>query len=244
MNYSENHSEQGIVADWSRLGITWNVPPARRTPDVELLVINSLDVVPANPRMLVLMASWLAIYWRCVGRDRLLSLARKTTPRRQATLGLLLETVNGWEPVFGLMIRQLQPLETGEPLLDHDRGQASLTRLAELEASAISKRWGVWCQPIERRDNAIRPPSWVFRVNPSLRLCSLFKGSLKASLLSAIAAKPGEFGITSLATQCGVTRKAVYEAVDDLIFSELVSKDKNVCTIAGVGMRTRERISA
>ncbi len=56
---------------------------------------------------------------------------------------------------------------------------------------------------------------------------SLFKGSLKTSLLAALDGSSVDIGITNLATQCGVTRKAVYEAMDDLSFSGLISKDSH-----------------
>jgi len=217
-----SESEADILAAWSRLGVTWNVPPAPPTPDVEHLIVKSLALIPTNPRMAVLLASWLAVYWRCVGRDRLLVIARKATSRDQATLGLVLETVDTWVPVFNSVVRDLPPMETPVPLLERDRQRPALTRLAELEASTLSKRWGLWSLPIERRSNAIRPVSWVFEANPALGVRSLFKGALKTSLLAVLSAQSTQPGITSLATQCGATRKAVYEALADLSFSGLI----------------------
>ena len=82
--------------------------------------------------------------------------------------------------------------------------------------------WGLWCLPIEPKLNAIRPSSWVLKTNPALRMRSLFKGSLKTSLLSALEAlDPSAATVTALSRQCAVTRKAVYEALNDLQFSEV-----------------------
>lgn len=159
-------------------------------------------------------------------RDSLRHLAEQLSPRDQATLGLLLGTADQWlpTPVFGGLTRHLRPMATPQPLLLTDQTRPALARLAELEASPISRRWGLWCLPIEPKPDAIRPPSWVLKTNPTLRARSLFKGSLKTSLLSALetltpSAAPAT--VTTLARRCAVTRKAVYEALADLQLSDM-----------------------
>ena len=72
-----------------------------------------------------------------------------------------------------------------------------------------------------RKPPSIRPP-WVLKTNPTLRTRSFSKGSLKTSVLSALEtltppAVPAT--VTTLARQCAVTRKAVYEALADMQFS-------------------------
>lgn len=217
-------TESQILAAWARLGIAWNIPPARQTPHLETLLIQSMAFVPTNARLPVLLANWLSVYWRCVGRDSLRTLAQSASPRDQATLGLLLDTADQWlpTPVFRGLTQTLIPVANPEPLLLADQARPALARLAEIEASPISRRWGLWCLPIEPKPDAIRPPSWVLKTNPTLRMRSLFKGSLKTSLLSALetlapAAAPAT--VTTLARHCAVTRKAVYEALADLQFS-------------------------
>lgn len=219
-------SDRDILAGWSRLGIAWNVPPADSTLDVERLLLRSLSEVPGNARMIVLVASWLSVYWRCVGRDRLAVLAQAATVREQATLGVLLETVDEWLPtaVFTGLRGELARMDEAEPLLRMDRQRPALARLAELEASAVSRRWGLWCLPIERKLEAVRPADWTWHINPALRIRSFFKGALKTSLLSAMDAREGgKLSITGLARECGVTRKAVYDAMEDLQFSKLAA---------------------
>ncbi len=50
------------------------------------------------------------------------------------------------------------------------------------------------------------------------------QSALKTSLLSALhAAGRRECGISELAEECGVTRKALYDALEDLRFAGLLS---------------------
>jgi hypothetical protein len=220
-----SEGEREILADWSRLGMLWNVPASARTPDVEALMVQSLQLIRQNPRMLVLLCSWLAIFWRCVGRDRLLQLARGASPEDQATLGIMLATADQWiaPAVFASRLRHLEPLAPPRPLLDADRDRPALARLARLEASSISRSWGLWSLPVQQKPEAIRPVSWVQANNPLLRTRALFKGSLKTSLLASItAARASQISATDLARQCGVTRKAVYDALEDLRFAGLL----------------------
>ena len=215
-------AESHILAAWARLGIAWNIPPARQTPHMETLLVQSMAFIPSNARLAVLIANWLSVYWRCVGRDSLRGLAQHASPRDQATLGILLDTADQWlpTPIFRGLTRRLSPMATPQPLLLTDQTRPALARLAELEASPISRHWGLWCLPIEPKRNAIRPSSWVLKTNPALRFRSLFKGSLKTSLLSALETlDPSAATVTALSRQCHVTRKAVYEALDDLQFS-------------------------
>jgi hypothetical protein len=219
---------QDILARWARLGIAWNVPPSRRSPDVELLIAQSMDMVPENPRLLVLVASWLSVYWRCVGRDRLRSLASACPARQQATLGLLLETVDDWlaTPVFPGLCARLARLSPPEPLFRSDCDRPALRHLIELEATLLSRRWGLLCLPIEQKLDAIRPVSWVLKQNPVLRTRSLFKGALKTSLLASLGPHGSASSMTQLARECGVTRKAVYDAMEDLTFAGLTAQPR------------------
>jgi hypothetical protein len=162
--------EDDLLADWARLGVLWNVPASSRIPDVECLIIDSLSFVRGNARLLVLMTTWLSIFWRLVDRERLLSLAVAASPFEQATLGLVLETAQQWvtSPVFAVVTSKLAPLTSPRPLFEADQGRPALTRLAELEASAIARRWGLWCMPILQKPKVLRPESWVLDANPLL----------------------------------------------------------------------------
>jgi len=230
-------AERHILADWSRLGILWNVAASRRTPDVESLIVRSLALIPDNSRMLVLLSSWLSVFWRCVGRDRLSQLALSVSTEEQAALGLVLETTNSWLPasIFAGSLKRLAPVEPPRPLFNSYRARPALARLAELEASSIARRWGLWCLPVERKMNGIRPTEWVLDKNPALKGRALFKGSLKTSILAALdAAGALPVGPTTLSRNCGVTRKAVYDALDDLRFAGMVRPVGPASSLHGV----------
>jgi hypothetical protein len=103
---------------------------------------------------------------------------------------------------------------------------------------ALGRRWRAWpnwrqaqlrgdggsgANPVERKTNGIRPAKWVLDKNPALKSRALFKGSVKTSILAALdAAGALTVGPTTLARNCGVTRKAVYDALDDLRFAGMV----------------------
>lgn len=233
--------ERHILGDWSRLGILWNVPASRRTPDVESLIVRSLALIPDNSRMLVLLSSWLSVFWRCVGRDRLLRLAFSVSAEEQAALGIVLETTNSWlpAPIFAGLLKRLTPVEPPRPLFNSYRARPALARLAELESSPIARRWGLWCLPVERKINGIRPTKWVLDKNPALKSRALFKGSLKTSILAALDATGAlPVGPTTLARNCGVTRKAVYDALDDLRFAGMLRPMGPTSSLHGVGRTT------
>jgi len=181
--------------------------------------------------MLVLLSTWLSMFWRCVDRDRLLRLASSAPAAEQATLGIVLGTADSWlpAPVFAGLAARLTPVQPPRPLFDSYRARPALARLAELEASPVSRRWGLWCLPIGRKPNAIRQTEWVLNKNPTLRTRALFKGSLKTSILAALdAAEATPVGPTALALECGVTRKAVYDALQDLRFAGALPRTPRV----------------
>lgn len=220
--------EEDLLAEWSRLGILWCVPASRRTPDVEQLIVRSLSLVGRNPRVLILLGSWLSVFWRCVGRDRLVQLALAAPPMEQAVLGIALETADVWigSSVFSGCAKRLSHVAPPYPLLEVERERPALARLSQLEASPVSCRWGLWCRPIEPKLDAIRPVRYVMETNPSLKTRAMFKGSLKTSLLAAMRASGAPpTSPTELAHQCGVTRKAVYDAIEDLKFVALLPQN-------------------
>lgn len=63
--------------------------------------------------------------------------------------------------------------------------------MAKRKASAISRRWNLWCQPVEFKEDAMRPPSWMMARQPQLRTRADFRGDLRASILAALRHDPG-----------------------------------------------------
>src|SRR4051812_43582333 len=85
-------SHHSVAANWSRLGAMINVAPARQTPDIERLLLDTARVSPGNSRLFILAASWLALYGDYVARHRLARLIRdELEPQHRPTLGLALD---------------------------------------------------------------------------------------------------------------------------------------------------------
>jgi hypothetical protein len=98
-----------------------------------------------------------------------------------------------------------------------ERGTAKLAERARRRASPISTRWGVWCEEIEFKDDALRPASWLMRENPGLVMRADFRGDLRASVLAALA-HDADAGLSELdlARSCGGSRAQVRSALDNL----------------------------
>lgn len=85
----------------------------------------------------------------------------------------------------------------------------------------MARSWGLFARTFDAKPEAIRPAAWIMEHNPVLLERALFKGTLKTSLL-AIFHAGGDTSTSGLARACGVTRKAVYDALADLRFCQLV----------------------
>jgi hypothetical protein len=57
-----------VAAGWTRLGVMLNVTPARHTPDLERLILDTARIASSNSRLFLLAASWLARYGDYVAR--------------------------------------------------------------------------------------------------------------------------------------------------------------------------------
>lgn len=69
-----------VLSDWARLGILFNVPAGRRTPDLERLLIRTAEEMPHNARLLPAVLTWLTRNERLVARHRLAQTAKDVEP--------------------------------------------------------------------------------------------------------------------------------------------------------------------
>ena len=220
--------EHSVAARWARAGVLLNVAPARQTPDLERLILDTAECIPSSPRLFSLAASWLTRYCRLVARHRLARMTAGTgDPHALAVLGLLLDTVrkeSGTESLDA-EIACCRPAPRGMPLFGVDRSSPALAERIRKRASRLSRRWNLWADPVEWRWDVIRPVAWVLQRNPSFRTRAIFHGGLRASVLACLEHdRPGGASEAELARLCGVTRKAVHEAVDHLEFCGLAAR--------------------
>ena len=215
-----------IFCQWARLGIAFHAPGSDETPDIERLLIETASVVPMEPRLLPTCATWLMRYYRLICRHRLAGLAAQIPETDvSATLGLLLDTAKELTNTdhFNLAIKFCTPLKIPKPLFAVDRLSESLALSAQRNSSPMGCRWGLWCEAIALKEDAIRPLAWVMEQNPSLKWRAVFGGNLRASILEILSADLHAGQSESLlARRCHATRKAVREALDHLEFCRLV----------------------
>ena len=66
-----------VIADWTRLGVLYSERSARRTPDIETLLLRTAERLPRFARLLPTTVTWLVAFERLVCRHRL---ARAASP--------------------------------------------------------------------------------------------------------------------------------------------------------------------
>lgn len=114
------------------------------------------------------------------------------------------------------------------PYFDIERTNDALWQRAKRRASATSRRWGLWIEPIRLKYDALRPASWMVRQNPSLAFRADFKGDLRATIILVLQAAPesGE-SVSELARQCGASRTAVVNALEDLELGQRIRRERH-----------------
>lgn len=218
-----------ILANWKRLGIMFNVRASSQIADIEKLLVDTAAILGQNARLLPAVASWLCRYHRLVCRHRLAKFASEiNSPETLANLGFMLSCVKDKVSTghFNVAIKCCAKLETPLPLFHIDRSSKSLAILAKSNSCELAIQWGLWCDKVEFRDDIIRQSQTVIKQNPTLKYRALFAGQLKASVLETITYDPQSANSeVALAKACGVTRKALREAVEHLEFCQLVRRN-------------------
>ncbi|MCF7972325.1 MAG: hypothetical protein K9N55_00775 [Phycisphaerae bacterium] len=221
-----------LLARWVRVGAMYNIASARKTPDIEVLLVDTARLLPGFSRLLPMTVTWLSLYCRLVCRHRLIHMVNELSDQTQvATLGMLLDMVRQINSMdhFNLIIRQCKSLSQPKPLFDIDRQSPKLVDMAQQTTCETGQTWGLWCQPVLLKPDAIRPLPWIMDKNPSYQMRAIFGGNLRASILVMLATDPGVGQSESaLARACCATRKAVREALDHLEFCRLVA-----CQVTG-----------
>lgn len=211
-----------LAAQWARLGAGFDSDAAAESPDVERLLLETARRLGSMPRLLTAAATWLSRYGELVARNRLKRLARSELEREhRAALGLLLEIAQrGRHPArFAAVIGALrgEAMHPARPLFDVERASAGLAERAERRASAVSRRWGLWCEEIELKTDALRPAAWVMARNPELVMRADFRGDLRASIVAALRhdADAGRSEL-ALARSSGGSRAQVRNSLENL----------------------------
>ena len=223
-----NGGLEKIISRWVRLGAAFNAPPARKTPDIERLLVETALVMPQSARVHSMMISWLVRYRQLVCRHRLAALTRRIeSPQQSAALGLTLTLARNCAESdhFNLAVKACKPLAPPMPMFQIDRRNKKFAALARKLSCDEGRRWGLWTPKERLYDDAIRPHSWIMRKNPSLHNRAVFGGKLQASILVTLESDPSAGRSESaLARACGATRNAVRDALDHLELCQFVQR--------------------
>ncbi|MDZ4832013.1 MAG: hypothetical protein SGJ09_17690 [Phycisphaerae bacterium] len=218
------------IRRWASLGAGFDAEPASRdievtatsigTIDLERLLLETARYAPAAARLFIMAATWLHEYGDLVAKHRLKRLIRdELETEHQATLGLLLDAAQQGSHAleFQSIIKLLKPSDHPRPLFERSRRSSKLAEHAHQKASALSRRWKLWCQAFEFKNDALRPASWMMSRHPDLRTRADFRGDLWASILAALRHDQGAGeSELRLAALCGGSRAQVRSALRNL----------------------------
>lgn len=209
-----------LLRRWASIGAGFNIEPSREDIDLERLLLDTARHAPEMSRLFTMAATWLHTYGDMIAKHRLRRLIRdELEPEYRPILGLLLDIAQqGTHPLeFQTVIKQLKPMAEAKPLFLSARRNPKLAQLAKRRAPALSRKWNLWCQRTEFKDDAIRPASWIIRHHPALRTRADFRGDLRASILAALRHDPGAGESESrLAELAGGSRAQVRSALANL----------------------------
>lgn len=209
-----------LIRQWASLGAGFNVKPTGRAIDLERLLLDTARHIPRMARLYIMAATWLHTYGDMIAKHRLKRLIRdELESEYQPILGLLLDTAQQGThpPEFQMVIRHLPSAEKAGPLFEIERRNPALASLAKRRASQMSRKWNLWCQPIEFKDESLRPASWLMGRHPELRTRADFRGDLRASILAALRHDPDAGTSESkLAELAGGSRAQVRNALSNL----------------------------
>lgn len=210
-----------LIGTWSSLGAGFNAEPYEASDiDLERLLLDTARHTPKMARLFIMAATWLHAYGDTIAKHRLKRLIdSELETEYRPILGLLLDTAQqGTHPrEFESIIKHLSTEASPKPLFENFRENEKLVVIARHRASALSRKWGLWAQPIEFKEDAIRPASWMMARYPTLRTRADFRGDLRASILAALRHDPNAGESESrLAELAGGSRSQVSNALRNL----------------------------
>jgi len=210
------------IARWTRLGVLFGSRPARSSPDLERLLLDTARLAPASARLFYLAVTWLSQYGNFVARHRLKRLVEtELTASQQPVLAVLLALAVKHGASRELLIAAdvcNRAVEAG-PLFEVHRHHLLLPDLARHYACPEGLRWNLWLPDEPLKLDALRPVAWILKHNPGYRDRIVRKGDLRASILLTLdhdVAGDHVESETALARMCSANRIAVRHALDDL----------------------------
>ncbi len=151
--------DSNLASQWSFVGAMFFAPPTTTRPDLERLLLETARQAASNSRLFFMAVSWLTKHGDRVDALRLARLIRdELEPDYSPVMGALLDFTHSFvkAELFAEAIAECKPAPAPQPLFDVERSSPARWRLAEKNASPISRRWNRWVPDFEPKDDAIR----------------------------------------------------------------------------------------
>jgi len=210
------------IARWSRVGVLFGSRPARTTPDLERLLVDTARLAAGNARLFYLAVTWLSRYGNFIARHRLKRLVETDLEADfQPALGALLALAvkHGASRELLVAADVSSPADTPHPLFDVQRRSPVLAKIAQRHACAEGQRWNLWLPDEPPKLDALRPGRWIINQNPEYLDRIVRKGDLRCSILLVLRHDTpcgSADSEVALAEKCSANRIAVRNALDDL----------------------------
>ncbi len=224
-------NEHKVIARWAKVGVLFNVKPAKASPDPERLLLDTARLCRTNARLFTLAVTWLATYGTYIARHRLKHLViEELELEYRPVLGLIIDTAiaHGAYRELHITIEPCKPTGKAAPLFDVDRETPTYAALVKKTATPQSRKWRRWVQPFELQQDAIRPATWILKQDPRYRDRALRKGDLRCSIIEVLKRDTADGFVSSeseLARLCSANRIAVRRAIDDLAIEGIDLRD-------------------
>lgn len=210
------------IARWARVGVLFGSRPARTTPDLERLLLDTARRAPGNARLFYLAVTWLSRYGNFIARHRLKRLIETDLESvHQPVLGALLALAvkHGASRELLVAADVCSPADAPRPLFDVQRRSPALAKIAQRHACSEGLRWNLWLPDEAPKLDALRLARWIINRNPDYLDRIVRKGDLRCSILLVLRHDTPDSSVDSevaLAEQCSANRIAVRNALDDL----------------------------
>ncbi len=210
-----------VRTQWARLGAGGTGETAVAPPDIEQLIIDTVQCSAQSPQVVLAAVTWLSRFGNLVAEHRLAAMVQRSDVDR-SRLGLVLTLAldasrqHDRRRNLSRTLRGCAPGAEPEPFFEQTGTSPAMIERARRRASPLSAQWNLWMDPIEPKNDALRSVSWIIEANPTLRMRADFRGDLRASLLLCLENTHSRATISQLAHETGASRLATTHAMEEL----------------------------
>ncbi len=203
-----------LMRAWARVGALFNTTPAAAPIDLEQLIADTATVAPADERLFVMAASWLALHHNLVDARRLGRRLDTLDDVSSAVAGAMLTMAaqgTSGPTALTAAASHCRPLPRRIPLFPIMERYQGLLALVRAETLPIFAQWGFWHNDAILKPDAIRPVRWILEHCPELRIRAILGTGLDTEVVGLVAESPRT--VAELARLTGASYASVHAAV-------------------------------